>query len=93
MDAAEPELLRGNSRVSTRFAVFAREWFLRKDRPTSLLRANFYSESLKIFGSRLRRRTQPFTLILENDRIAVPGRGLPINVAGRKVVKINMFLI
>ena len=39
------------------------------------------------------RRNYPFTLIFENDNTAVPGRGLPINVAGRKVVKINMFLI
>lgn len=45
--------------------------------------------------SRLRQKfkSQPFTLIFENDRIAVPGRGLPIHVAGRNVVKINMFLI
>ena len=35
---------------------------------------------------------QPFTLIFENESTAVPGRGLPIQVAGRKVVKINMFL-
>lgn len=34
----------------------------------------------------------PFTLTFENERIAVPGRGLPIQVAGRKVVKINIFL-
>ena len=39
------------------------------------------------------RRTYPLTLIFENDSIAVPGRGLPIQVAGRKVVKISMFFI
>ena len=33
----------------------------------------------------------PFTLIFENERTAVPGRGLPMSVAGRNVVKINMF--
>lgn len=29
------------------------------------------------------RKDQPFTLMRENDRTAVPGRGLPIQVAGR----------
>lgn len=39
-----------------------------------------------------KQQNQPFTLILEKERIAVPGRGLPIHVAGRKVVKMSMFL-
>lgn len=34
---------------------------------------------------------QPFTLILEKESTAVPERGRPIQVAGRNVVKINMF--
>lgn len=33
---------------------------------------------------------QPLTLIFENERMAVLGRGVPIQVAGRKVVRINM---
>ena len=33
----------------------------------------------------------PFTLILENDNTARPDVGCPIEVAGRKVVKISMF--
>ena len=41
----------------------------------------------------LRTGNYPFTLIFENDSTAVPGRGLPIKVAGRNVVKISMFLI
>lgn len=39
------------------------------------------------------KETQPLTLIFENESIAVPGRGLPIQVAGRKVVKISIFFI
>lgn len=34
----------------------------------------------------------PLTLIFENDNTARPGIGRPIDVAGRKVVKISMFL-
>jgi len=33
----------------------------------------------------------PFTLILENEITAVPAVGIPIDIAGRKVVKISMF--
>ena len=33
----------------------------------------------------------PLTLILENESTALPEVGLPIDVAGRKVVKMSMF--
>jgi hypothetical protein len=34
----------------------------------------------------------PFTLIFENDKTARPDLGWPIKVAGRKVVKMSIFL-
>ncbi len=36
-------------------------------------------------------RSYPRTLILENESTALPAVGLPIAVAGRKIVKISMF--
>ncbi len=46
----------------------------------------------EVWGLKVRRLTSyPRTLIFENDNTALPEVGLPIDVAGRKVVKMSMF--
>ena len=47
------------------------------------------SDVPKSEGRRL--TSYPLTLIFENDNTALPEVGLPIDVAGRKVVKMSMF--
>ena len=51
------------------------------------------NDALHGYGGLLNCATRPYprTLTLANDNTARPGVGRPIDVAGRKVVKINMF--
>ena len=44
-----------------------------------------------VFDSTVKDKPYPRTLTLANDNTARPGVGRPIDVAGRNVVKINIF--